>query len=614
MQKSVFFRQVLALLLLAMLLWAVLTALLYNVLSRTVFTRIKVAEMQPRAEVIARIVSPNFLENDPYFDAILNSAFDFFDAWIFVVDGLTGDIRHSSLPDDSAIEQSDIQAEIDQNLETLMTGEYSSLWFRRKLQSSLGTQEVLFVGVPVTILFGQRKTVAGAVFFVQPLAELNAGLSSMNSALLISSLLVFALMVMPAYWATARLIRPLRQTRDVALAMAEGNFSVRANTRLRGEIGELASIMNNLSGDLAANLSALTLERNRLRQILESMSDGLIAVDLEIRITQANPVAGCLLGLDNPQMPLTDLSQLPDWQLLISAYRQSITANQDVSINLRRNGASILGQIAPLAEASGKVAGAVGLFRDITEAEHLEQTRRDYVANVSHELRTPLTAMRALIEPLKDGLVSSDSDRQRYYSIMLRETIRLSHLINDMLELSRLQAGTLPIDKVIFSLRDFLSDIVNRLSVQAEENGLELVLPVNLYRCPKVNSNPDRVEQVLIILIDNAIKYSPEGGKINLLLDWNEKQVQVSVQDRGIGIAPEDQPRVFDRFFKADQAHHQPGTGLGLAIAREILLQMGQIIRVQSQSGQGSTFTFTLDRADQAAKPAAGAGIDIEPI
>lgn len=599
MQKSIFFRRVLALLLMALLLWAVLTALLYSFISRPVFTRIKVNELQPKAETIARMASQSFLEYDPYFDSLLDSAIDFFDSWIFVVDGLSGDIRNTSLPESATASETEILELINSNLASLTSDKSPSVWFTAHLRNSTGSSEVLFVGVPVTILFGRQSTVVGAVYFVKPLAELNAGLNSMNIALLVSSFLVLLLMILPTYFATAYLIRPLRQTRDVALAMADGNFNVRADDRQPGEIGELATTMNNLARDLAANLSALTLERNRLQQILAGMNEGLIAVDQNCRITSANPAVGCLLGAGVQQESITTLEQLPDSQALQQAFLEAIRDDHDVTFTLQHNSSSILGQISPLSEADGQVAGAVGLFRDITESEHLEQTRRDYVANVSHELRTPLTAMRALIEPLKDGLVSSDADRQRYYGIMLREVIRLSHLINEMLELSRLQAGNLAIAMMPFDLPDLLNDIVDRTEVQAEDNGLEMHLPANLRDCPRVYANPDRIEQVLIILIDNAMKFTPEGGKIKLLVDWNDQKVQVSVQDSGIGISAEDATKVFDRFYKADKAHQQPGTGLGLAIAREILQRMGQTIQVRSEQGSGATFTFTLARADR---------------
>ncbi len=599
MKKSIYFRRVLFMLLLALLLWAALTGLIYSTISRPIFISIKAEEQQPKAEVIAQLSANNYFTSNLYFQSLMTSSQDLFDAYIFVVDGLTASIRNSSLPPEETASGNVIGQRISENLDQILTGDFTSLWFTERLELSTGMSDCLFLGVPITVQFGERDTVVGAVFFVTPLNELNAGLKSMNLALVFSSLMVFLLMLYPVYRVTARLIRPLRQTRDVALAMAEGNFDVRADTRQPGEIGELASTMNDLAGKLSESISDLTLERNRLRQILEGMGEGLLATDRDGRISRINPVLQDLLSLDKPLESGSSLDDLNVQPQLAEAYQQAMIDKIDVNVTIDQNKRIIRGQIAPLLDSQHTVVGAVGLFRDVTAAERLEQTRRDYVANVSHELRTPLTAIRALVEPLRDGMVRSEDDRSRYYDILLKEIVRLSRLINDMLELSRLQSGTLVMDQGPFDLEPLLLDLSDRISLSAEDADLTLDLPQDLSDCPTVYGNRDRVEQVLVILVDNAIKYTPAGGTVSLGVDWNDEQVRVFVSDTGIGIAQEDIDSVFDRFYKADKAHQQPGTGLGLSIAREIMQVMGQRITVTSQPGQGSVFTFTLDRADQ---------------
>lgn len=597
MQKSFFFRRVLVLLLMAIFMWTIMTALLYSFISRPVFTHIKVMELQPKAELVARLAAQNYLQSDTYFNTLLNSSFELFDSWIFVVDGLSNDVRNTSLPAELAQYQTEIMAQINKNMPVLKTGEYTSLSFTER-RGKLG--EILYIGVPITQHFGFQSSVVGAVFFIKPLRELDAGLNSMNIALLISALIVLAVMVIPAYFLTARLVRPLRQTRDVALAMSAGNFQVRADSGAKGEIGELALTMNNLAQELSQTISALTLERNRLKQILDGMSDGLIAVDLVGDITQTNQAVFSLLGLDSqldPTISQQVLFRIPE---LSSAFKETILSNRITTCNLKSGSRVIRVQITPLFDSTGQFAGAVGLLYDITETEHLEQTRRDYIANVSHELRSPLTAMRALIEPLNDGMVARDEDRTRYYGILLRETVRLSHLINDMLELSRLQTGNLALSQERFDLQDLLREIEAKYHIRMDEIGQELLLPDNLPDCPQVIGDPERVEQVMVILLDNAMKFSRPDGHIRVLLDWNPGQVFVSVRDDGIGIDPEDVEHVFDRFYKADKSHHQPGTGLGLSIAREVLQRMGQSITVHSQPGQGAVFTFSLSRQGEA--------------
>ena len=591
MQKSIFFRRILALLILALLLWAVLTAVIYSLISRPVFTRIKVGELQPKAESLAGMAASSFLQVDPYFNELIKSSQTFFDAWVFVVDGLSGKFRNTALPDEVSAAEPEIHNLISSRMDMLLEDQYTSIWFTAKLRNGQ-SGEVLFVGVPVYLRLGTRSTIIGAVFFVQPLKELTAGLSSMNIALLVSSLFVFFVMIIPAYLATAHLIKPLRQTRDIALAMAAGDYSERANVKQKGEIGELAMAMNDLADNLESTFADLEIERNRLTQNIKGMSDGQVAVDAQGKQTHVNQEAFTMLGQDEDGLA----GQVELDRLLAEAVSKKAPAFGRIKAGPNL----IFVQAAPLTDDNQRLAGAVALLHDVTEAERLEQTRRDYVANISHELRSPLTAMRALLEPLSDGMVTDKADQARYYDILLHENIRLTELINDLLELSRLQAGNLPVNLEKLKLLPLLEDILLRYSPQAADQDLKLKITDNSAFCPPVLTDPDRVEQVLVILVDNAMKYTPAGGKVELDLDWNDSQVLVHVKDTGSGIAAEDIKHVFDRFFKADRAHQQPGTGLGLSIAREILHLMDQEISVQSQAGQGATFTFTLKRADQA--------------
>jgi signal transduction histidine kinase len=250
--------------------------------------------------------------------------------------------------------------------------------------------------------------------------------------------------------------------------------------------------------------------------------------------------------------------------------------------------------ITPLADLDGQVAGAVGLFLDITESERLERTRRDYVANVSHELRTPLTAMRALIEPLSEGMVKDEETKRRYYSIMFRETLRLTRLINDLMELSRLQSGQLSLTARPMHLDDILSDLAEKYTAAAQDRGLTFECRAG--ELPEVHSNPDRVEQVLVILLDNAMKYTPEGGRVAVEASFDDEKVTMCVADTGIGIDPADQDCVFDRFYKVDRAHSGLGSGLGLSIANELMKSMGEAMWLTSEVDKGSKFYFTLKR------------------
>jgi len=378
----------------------------------------------------------------------------------------------------------------------------------------------------------------------------------------------------------------MKQMRDVALSMAGGDFTVRANTDIRGEIGELGGALNYLSGALGRTVAELMVERTRLRRILNGLSEGILAVDAQGKTTHVNPVMRTLFPHEPPEEV---------W----AAYGAVLSGKGAATLVVRGGGAAVQASLLALEDEEGRVAGAVGVFRDVTREERLEQTRRDYVANVSHELRTPLTALRALIEPLRDGLVTDEAARDRLYGVMLRETLRLSRLVDDMLELSRLQSGVLSLEKRPFDPLHMLRDVYQKYQAHAEDHGQPLTLCLPEEPAPQVFGNPDRIEQVLVSLLDNAIKYTPERGNIRICAQPRPDALYISVQDSGVGIAEDDLPHVFDRFYKADKAHQGNGTGLGLAIAREILGLLGEKITVSSKPGEGSCFTFTLHWAGE---------------
>ncbi|MBR6219034.1 MAG: HAMP domain-containing protein [Clostridia bacterium] len=391
-------------------------------------------------------------------------------------------------------------------------------------------------------------------------------------------------------------LKAIGKLRDVAVAMSEGELEQRADESAEGEIGELGRAVNNLSAQLSRNMYTLIVERNRLRNMLNGLSEAIVAIDAEGHVTHTNPALDrfftrqkLALHLPDPRMKL-----IPD-KSIWEDFDGVIRTGEAMTRNLESRDMILRLTITPIVDEIGAIAGAVGLFSDITQMERLEKTRRDYVSNVSHELRTPLTAMRALIEPLKEGMVTEEADRQRYYDIILREILRLSRLINDQLELSRLQSGTLSIQKSVMALDDVVYDVCDRYGTIAAEHGLELKVGTDFTACPQVYANADRVEQMLIILVDNAIKYT-EQGSVTVWADWDDARVVIHVKDTGIGIEENDLPYVFDRFYKVDKAHSGKGSGLGLSIARELLKRMDEDIWVTSEKGEGTEFSFTLHR------------------
>ncbi|MHB8961661.1 MAG: HAMP domain-containing sensor histidine kinase [Saccharofermentanales bacterium] len=618
--KSILLQRILFLFITTVILFVLLTSTLYVLISRVLYTNIKAAELTPKAQIISSFVVLYRNGEIPYeyFANLISSGPSAWDAWVFVLDEEGSMIVHTTIPDETDPEQSFI-AGIESKTAEVLSGK--EIQFTGSLPND--KFKMMIVGVPII----DGGTVAGAVFLAKPLYEINAGINSLNGALLLSTLVCLVFMIFPTVAAVNRLIRPLKETRDAALAMANGDFSVRAKTSAKGEIGDLAESFNLLAERLEKTISDLVTEKNRLMRILNGLAEGIIAVDVQCNVTHANPALWKLIHTGNLGLSLEDMQADTDHALVVKPnnpqfirsqvisdesvwddFRNVIHTAVPITRDLVRHDSIIRIMITPIADETGRTSGAVALLQDITEAELLEQTRKDYVANISHELRTPLTAMRGLVEPLADGLVRTEEDRLRYYGIILRETLRLSRLIEDMMELSRLQSGKITIDTKVFNLNDVIEDLLYKYVQVASDKGITLEFSDQFRTIPQVIGNPDRIEQVLIILIDNALKFTPSGGRISVDVRPNRKskpdKLVISVRDTGIGIEPENIANVFDRFFKADKARYgTAGTGLGLSIAKEILTAMGEGISVSSVIGKGSVFTFTLSIKKQQQAP-----------
>ncbi len=443
-----------------------------------------------------------------------------------------------------------------------------------------------------------NDTLTAYLIVAKEISNQSAFDSGFSSVLLLSTLLVSMFMLIPVYFASKRLISPLNRVTDVANALGRGDFSVRANDKTKGEIGELAASVNELAEKLSRSITSVTTERNRLKEIFDIISEGIVSVNKDLQPDYSNNAIATLFEKVPRKNLFTEKLQLIPFEEVWEDFDNCLKTGETYERTIEAKDCAYSSTIVPILDNEKVIIGATGFFRDISEQERLEQTRRDYVANVSHELRTPLTAMRGLVEPLADGMVKKEEDRQRYYGIILHETMRLSRLIDDMLELSRLQARTLAFKTFPFDLNKLLSEFETKFKPVMEDAELDFHVEYKTGTLPTVMGNPDRVEQIIVILLDNAKKYTPPGGSITISTEYSDEtdQVLVSVSDTGQGIHEYDIDHIFDRFYKADRARGKKGTGLGLAIAKELLSYMGETITVQSEYGEGTTFTFTLKR------------------
>ena len=629
-RHSASFRRVLVLVYGTVILFALLITGIYTVVSPQIFASNKISDLIPKGQIIAGYIESTLRGelSSTYLVPLIGRSTSQWEATVWVVDAsgdtlirtqqiegrrvgrLPAKLSESMLPQVLSGEVATHVGSMEDLTVSDGASRHKSAWSTSvmnglsegsaKTPETDSTEEVMngnlvVVAVPITFM----DEVIGAVFMAQSMTEIMGGMQALTNTLALSLLLVGLLMLPVVLFFASRMVRPITRMRTVALTMAGGDLTARAEDGSNDEYGELGRALNYLSSELGSTISSLQMERNRLQSLINGLSEGIIAVDAKGATTLINPAVYGLLNLqsadDNVRAAAPDVFAMFD-QALSSAQAVKKTVWQgDVALHI---------SVSPLLLQSGEVTGCVGIVSDVTSAERLEQTRRDYVANVSHELRTPLTAMRALMEPLRDGLVKTEEQRQQIYDVVLRETMRLSRLVNDMLELSRLQSGTASLSRSVFAPLPLFNLIHETYSAYAEDYQQTFVydVPEDL---PSVWGNPDRTQQVLIVLLDNAFKYTPEGGVVTLSACAEGDVVRVRVRDTGVGIPAADLPHVFDRFYKVDKSHHSKGTGLGLAIAYEIMKHLGEEMSVTSEPGRGSCFSFTLHIAQDAAEKTA---------
>ena len=459
------------------------------------------------------------------------------------------------------------------------------------------TEQILVCRIPLTI--------EGNPFYLYSMSTLDKydGLiGKYLNILSLATLMAACAMLVPAYAFVSRMVLPLQKINEVAMEYGKGNFSIRTDESHKGEIGELGQSFNFLADRLSKSISELTAERNQLQDIFDVISDGIVVVNSKSVPVTTNKAIHQIFDRAEKNNMFTERLQLIPFDDVWTDFEDCIASGETKTRQIDTRDYAYQCTIIPKFDSTDptKVVGATGFFRDIFEEQKNERFRQDYVANISHELRTPLQTLRGLIEPLSDGMVKKEADRQRYYQIILNETMRLSRLIDDMLELSKLQSRTLAFKMFPFNVNNLISNIEIRFKPIMKEAGIKFSVQNNYGDLPTVMGNPDRVEQILVILLDNAKKYTPNGKSITILTDYieAEKKVYISVADTGQGIHEYDIGHIFDRFFKADRARGKKGSGLGLSIAKELLTYMGETITVNSKYEEGSTFTFTLSKAE----------------
>jgi two-component system phosphate regulon sensor histidine kinase PhoR len=535
------------------------------------------------------------------FDGLAQHYADLLDARVTFIDAegkVLGDSHADWTEMDNHLLRPEVQAALDERQGTSTrlsrTVGYEMMYAAVSVESSQGVQGFARVALPVSQVEAQVARLRRVVLFVALLVVLGAAIL--------------------AVFIAERIARPVRRLTEVVHRAAAGDLSARLLPTTQDEIGELTRSFNQMAIHLRKTINSLTEQQNQLSAVLDNMADGVLITDAQGSVGLINPAAAKLFGVSERQALGRSFAQVARDHRIIDLWRRCYRERKEQvePIEMDRHDALLQVIATPLREDD---RACLIILQDLTRLRRLETVRRDFISNISHELRTPMAALKALVDTLRDGALEDPPAAQRFLDRMDVEVDALTQMVQELLQLSRIESGRAPIRMEPVAVADTVIPPVERLRPQAERARLDLILDISS-DLPPLLADVDRLQQVVTNVVHNAIKFTPPGGRVELSArrlgiagdgemalraiglepgalapgEW----VLIRVEDTGVGIPADDLPRIFERFYKADRARSGGGTGLGLSIAKHIVQAHDGHIWAESVEGGGTTLFFAL--------------------
>lgn len=451
---------------------------------------------------------------------------------------------------------------------------------------------LFFVFVMMVVLLGN---IFEGILFAE---ASNEQLNNMWWVLSIAFGIAYLLFVYISFRISSRLTKPLEGALKVANELASGNFKARTYEYKLDETGQFSHSLNILARNLESMTNSYEIQQNRLMTLIENMNSGLILIDVKGHINLVNRFYKDTFGIDTndyidelyyESIPYEEIVQLVEETLLIEG---TVQKQVELPVGLEVRHFDVSG--APILAHDDQMKGVVLVFHDITDIKKLEQMRKDFVANVSHELKTPVTSLKGFAETLLDGAMENKEFRTKFLTIIHDESDRLQTLIQDLLDLSKMEQKHFSLNWQDANLKEIVDDCVLMTKNKADKKAIEVL--VSYEGNTQIKGDVHRLKQVFLNLISNSLTYTPENGHVNIQVIEHDDVVEFKITDNGIGIKKEELPRIFERFYRVDKARSRNlgGTGLGLAIVKHLVEAHNGKISVDSELGEGSTFTITL--------------------
>ena len=535
------------------------------------------SQLTNEARLVGDGSQPYFGGQEAELDALTERLGQQIDARITII-ALDGTVLGDSEEDPAEMESHADRPEV---IEALVTG----VGVNTRHSATLG-YDMMYAATPIEL----DGTVVGVTRVALPLTDINAALAHINRTIALVAGVATAVVILLSLLIASITTRPIKELTRLSGKIAQGELDQRIEIASGDEIGELARAFNQMSAKLKETLHLMATDRDRMTAIVNNMADGVIMTDTEGRVTLVNPATERMLQISQEEA--------------IGRYLIEVMAEPEADGLLKRcldTGEPQLGMVERAVAgkqflwvmATPLEGGSLLIIHDLTELRKLEMMRRDFISNISHELRTPLSSIKVLAETLQEGGIEDAGVASEFLQKIDAEVDKLSQLAVELGELSRIESGEVAFDIKPCPVSQIAHQASDRVRPLAERASLELSLDIPP-DIPSVLADRERIEQSLVNLLHNAIKFTPPGGRVGLSAEVHGDKVAISVTDTGIGIPADDLPRIFERFYKADKARAGGGTGLGLAIAKHIVQSHGGDIWVESTEGKGSTFTFTL--------------------